>query len=277
MCEVILSAIISFFVDAIGNFFFSKFLNNNIDQQKALNSKIININKTNNRLDHNQINQNTMDNNIIGNNNSIFNYNQNIQVTNNLNITANHTNKTSDNIDPFVMIFFYLALTIIVALGFFWLKRTVSHYTLICFLIFLIGLNINRFFSYTAIKTHNYLFLEKDKYIIFLTVLFLIMILLQSNVFVPKKFLQIETMLNNEQNFEIIRDQLASSLSFTFYYAIKNVLQIIFILIPFIDIIVTIPKKKIPFLIRMNANNFITCCACFIFIYFITIMIFYFN
>lgn len=86
MCEVILSAIISFFVDAIGNFFFSKFLNNNIDEQKALNSKIININKTNNRLDHNQINQNTMDNNIIGNNNSIFNYNQNIQVTNNMNM-----------------------------------------------------------------------------------------------------------------------------------------------------------------------------------------------
>lgn len=280
MIEMILSAVISFFVDTIGNFLFAKSLNNTINEKDALDSKITYINKINNISDHNQNSQskqNIIDNNVIGNNNNTLNYNQNIQVTNNMNMTINHANNSSHETDPLLTIICLFSITIVMSCGFFWLKRSISHYTLICFLVFLIGLIINKIFSYVTIRKYNYLFLEKDKYILFSVILFLIMILIQSDIFVPQKFLQMEKTLNNELNFKILCNQLISSFNFAFYYVLKNILQLFFMLIPLIDVIFAILKKKIPLLITMNVNGFIYCFTCFLFAYYIPILILYFN
>lgn len=277
MGEMISSAIISFIVETVGNFLFNKKLDKKVGEKVALDSKISYIHKTENKQDHNQNNQNVINSNVIGNNNKTMNYNQNIQVINETNI--NYSDKTTTADDPLTMIIFLVAISIAISSVFFWLKNNIPHYSMICFFIFFIGLIFNKIYSYNLIKKYNYLFLEKDKYMLFSVVLLLVMILVYSNTFESQNYLQIEEQFKGITNFKTLLEQLSSlaNLNFMLCYSIKNIMQVLIVIVPLIDVLFSMYKKRETLLLRIKVSNFVLLISLYFFIFYLPNVILYFN
>lgn len=278
MGEMILSALISFIVDTFGNFLFNKKLEKNVVEKAALNSKISYIQSIENKQNHNQINQNIINSNVIGNNNKTVNYNQNIQVKNETNIHYSWGQST-ENGDTIIIMLFLIGITIAISALFFWLKNNIPYYLMLCFLIFIIGLIINKIYSYYLVKKYNYLFLEIDKYILFSVVLLLVMILIFSNIFEPQNFLQVEEQFKEIKSFKALLDVLPSSANFNFiaYYSIKNIMQVLIVVVPLMDVILALFKKRETILLKISTSNFILFISIYLIAFYLSKAIFYFN
>lgn len=174
---------------------------------------------------------------------------------------------------------FLIGITIAISALFFWLKNNIPYYLMLCFLIFIIGLIINKIYSYYLVKKYNYLFLEIDKYILFSVVLLLVMILIFSNIFEPQNFLQVEEQFKEIKSFKALLDVLPSSANFNFiaYYSIKNIMQVLIVVVPLMDVILALFKKRETILLKISTSNFILFISIYLIAFYLSKAIFYFN
>lgn len=105
------------------------------------------------------------------------------------------------------------------------------------------------------------------------------MILIFSNIFEPQNFLQVEEQFKEIKSFKALLDVLPSSANFNFiaYYSIKNIMQVLIVVVPLMDVILALFKKRETILLKISTSNFILFISIYLIAFYLSKAIFYFN